>query len=47
LQKREREAGEDGALAASGSMDSHDFGLSESNFSMSKRSGAGLGINLD
>ena len=35
-----QDPGEDSGFAASGSMDSHAFDLSESNFSMSKRSGS-------
>jgi|TARA_B110000285_G_C15104496_1_gene607101 hypothetical protein len=36
----QRDAGEESGFGASGSMDSHAFDLSESNFSMSKRSGS-------
>lgn len=40
-----KQIGDDGGFGASGSMDSHAFDLSESNFSMSKRSGTGAGID--
>lgn len=38
-----KQGGDDGGFGVSGSMDSHAFDLSESNFSMSKRSGSGAG----
>lgn len=40
-----RDPGEESGFAASGSMDSHAFDLSESNFSMSKRSGTAQGLD--